>query len=201
MAEPSTPFEEQFPISADTQKLIISNTLLQSLPTASNILEAEKSLWKSLQQAFPRELKNPLRERAVKAFMKRRKIALADLSAPDYLVNAITQSNITEILFTSAFGSTSAFSRFYEGLLGQSITRKIRNERQVLLNASFFGRPLKISVLYSTSGNANLGIARSQQFKAMRPQLDHDRPVHDFRIRSYKKKFQLPKPRKKVNSF
>ncbi len=178
-------------IPADCQKLILSNLLLHPRRREHLIIEEEKFLWKNLQEAFPDELKNPLSTLRVKAFMQRRKIAMMDLSSPGNLLEAIAESNITEILFTGSFSPASVFCRFYESMLGQQVTRTIRQQRGTLLDASFFGRPVWLTVLYSASGNANVGIARSQQFQAVRHELDDDRPVHDFRIRSYREKFEL----------
>lgn len=178
-------------IPTDSQKLILSNSLLHEPHLQYLITEAEKFLWKNLQEAFPHELRDPLRPSDVIAFMKRRKIAMADLSDSDNLLEAIAQSEITEILFTGSFSPDSVFTQFYESLVGRTVTRTIRQQRGVLLEASFFGRPVLLSVLYSASGNANVGIARSPQFQAIRHQLDEDRPVHDFRIRCYREKFKI----------
>lgn len=179
-------------IPTDSQKLIVSNVARHIHPRIDFILETEKLLWKNLQEAFPDELRDPLRLSAIMAFMKRRKIAMADLTAPDSLLEAIAESAITEILFTGSFSPDSVFCQFYESVLGQTLTRTIRQQRGALLDASFFGRPVWLTVLYSATGNANVGIARSQQFQAIRHQLDENRPVHDFRLRSYREKFELP---------
>lgn len=179
-------------ISADSQKLIISSMALHKKHRVHLIVEAEKFLWKNLQEAFPGELKNPLRSSAVMTFMKRRKIAMADLRSPDKLLDAIAESDISEILFTGSFSAGSVFCHFYESVLGLQVTRAIQQQRGAMLDAAFFGRPIWLTVLYSASGNANVGIARSHQFQAIRHQLDDDRPVHDFRIRSYREKFELP---------
>jgi len=176
-------------IPVDSKKLILINILLQK---SQLMIEAEKLLWKNLQEAFPGELREPLKPSAIIRFMKRRKIALADLSSPGNLLEAIRESNITEILFTGSFNAGSLFCLFYESVLGQQVTRNIRQQRGTILDASFLGRPVWLTVLYSASGNANVGIARSQQFQEIRHQLDEDRPVHDFRIRSYREKFELP---------
>jgi hypothetical protein len=178
-------------IAADSRKLILSNMLLANGNHAHNILEAEESLWKHLQEAYPAELKNPLTLSAVMNFLKRRKIAMADLSSPDSLLEAIKTFNIHEILFPGSFNENNVFYRFYIELLGQQLTRGIRQQRCVLLDPSIFGRPVWLTVLYSTTGNANVGIARSQQFQEMRHLLDPDHPVHDFRIRTYREKFAL----------
>ncbi|MBL7873396.1 MAG: hypothetical protein JNM78_17390 [Cyclobacteriaceae bacterium] len=179
-------------ISADSQKLIVSNMVLNKKQGISLDINAEKSLWRNLQEAFPDELKNPIRPSAVMTFMKCRKIAMANLNSPDTLLDAIAESDISEILFTGSFKEGSLFYRFYASLLGQPITRTIQQQRGVLLDATFFGHPVWLTVLYSGSGNANVGIARSQKFQAIRHQLDDDRPVHDYRIRSYREKFELP---------
>ncbi len=179
-------------ISADSQKLILSSMVFRTNHRVHINIEAERFLWNNLQEAFPGELQNPLSPSAALEFMKRRKIAMADLSAPDELLEAISESEITEILFTGSFSPGSVFCYFYESVLGQQLTRTIRQQRGAMLDSSIFGRSVWLTVLYSASGNANVGIARSQQFQAMRHQLDEDHPVHDFRIRTYREKFELP---------
>jgi hypothetical protein len=106
------------------------------------------------------------------------------------LVEEIRNSDITEVLFTSGFGKNNACRLFYCDILKQKITKEIRAQRGLTLLSEHFGRPVKLTVLYSPSGSSNVGISKSKLYQAKKHNYIHlDKPVKQFRIDYYKEKF------------
>lgn len=203
-------FIEQYPVASDSQKLVLGSIHpMEPVPGEVFFFGNDNNLWKNLNEAFPDELNEPLGQADIIRFLERRKIAISDIivqcirdhSSQDKdlvptvlntdLIPQIRESEITEILFTGGFSTNSPFRIFYETLLGQKLTYSVRTNRGIILNKSFFGREVKLSVLYSASGNANVGIARSKQFQAVRDTLGNYLPVRQFRIKYYQEKFTL----------
>jgi len=204
-------FISQYPISANSEKLVVGSIHPnEAVPGELLFFGNDNSLWKNLNEAFPDELNEPIDQADIIQFLEKRKIAISDTvvqcvrlsaSAQDKdmvptvlnveLLPQIRNSNITEILFTGGFGINSPFRIFYETLLGQKFTYSVRTNRGITLEKSFFGREVKLSVLYSASGNANVGIARSKQFQAVRDTLGDSLPIRQFRIKYYQEKFAL----------
>ena len=144
-------------------------------------------------------------------FLRRRKIAVSDvvrsckrtgnvwadsaltpLRLNVELVDQIRRSTIQEVLFLSGFGATNAFKLFFVDVLKQRITRKIRSEREFYCPNEWFGRPVKFSILYSPSGSANIAIAQSPEYLAVKERYaSSETPVYDFKIDYYREKFHL----------
>ena len=82
----------------------------------------------------------------------------------------IKNSEVVEILFTSGFSKNNAFKLFYEDILGLTISKNIKENREVILDKEIFGRPIKLIVLYSPSGASNVGISKSK----LVPRLETD---------------------------
>lgn len=203
-------FIEQYPVSLTSQKLVLGSIHpMAPVPGELFFFGNDNSLWRNLNEAFPDELNEPIGQEDVIRFLQKRKIAISDIIVQcirDYssqdkdlvptalntdLISQIRESEITEILFTGGFSTNSPFRIFYETLLGQKLTYSVRTNRGITLNKSFFGREVKLSVLYSASGNANVGIARSKQFQAVRDTLGNYLPIRQFRIKYYQEKFAL----------
>lgn len=203
-------FIDQYPISLDSQKLVLGSIHpVAPVPGELFFFGNDNNLWKNLNEAFPDELNEPIGQEDIMRFLGKRKIAISDIivqcirvySSQDKdmvptvmntdLLARLRESEITEILFTGGFGVNSPFRIFYETLLGQKLTYSVRTNRGLTLNKSFFGREVKLSILYSASGNANVGIARSKQFQAVRDTLGNYLPVRQFRIKYYQEKFAL----------
>lgn len=169
----------------------------------------ECSLWVILQEAFPAELPNPYDLKDIQAFLRRRKISMSDMiwecerkdsSALDNdlvpirlneeLPEQIRQSNIREVLFTSGFGKNAAFKLFYRNLLKRSISKEIREEREVTLEPALFGRPVRLRILYSPSGRAVTGLKRNKQYLANEEKYRHfPASVKAFRVDHYRQIF------------
>ena len=169
------------------------------------------SLWELLDKASGGEIGIPITLENVLQFLCRRKIAMSDTVRECYrksttwadndlipirlnteLFDQIRNSEIREVLFMSGFGKNNAFKLFYVDMLGLRITSKIRNEREVLLEPSVFGRSIKLSILYSPSGAANIAFAQSEIYQNNREQYAASpTPVYDCKVDYYRKKFNL----------
>ncbi len=162
-----------------------------------------------LNEAFPNELGNLLSLKGILRFLNKRKIAISDTilectrknaTALDRdliptklnyeLIELIKQSKIKEIYFTSGFGKNNAFKLFYVDILKQRLTTEIKANRGLILDASFFGRPIKLTVLYSPAGTANVGLSKSESYLAEKEKYrNSNRPVQDFKVAYYREKF------------
>jgi G:T/U-mismatch repair DNA glycosylase len=167
------------------------------------------SLWRILSEAFPGELDVPLSVDGIKRFLKHRKIAISDTirecqrknpTALDedliptklnhQLVDEIRNSKIEEIFFTSGFGKNNAFRLFYRNILGLKITKTIKENRGLILDPNFFGRAVKLTILYSPSGAANVGLSRSAEYLTNAEKYrGFMTPVHQFKVDYYRQKF------------
>lgn len=201
----------KYPISADSEKLIVgtihphdhNNFTIQFF--YGNVT----SLWTILSEAFPKELKQPLTLEGVLNFLKRKKISVSDtirkcerkkLTALDKdlvpielnkkIIDDIKNSKITEIFFTSGYGKNNAFKLFYVDILKEKITVDIKERRGLTLDKKYFGRPIKLTVLYSPSGTANVGLSKSKLYleKKHKYATSH-RPVYDFKVEYFREIF------------
>jgi hypothetical protein len=170
---------------------------------------SECSLWSILHEAFPSELSNPYCLDDIKGFLRRRRISMSDMilecrrltpSALDKdliplrlneeLPDQIRRSSIREVLFTSGFGKNAAFSLFYRKVLKRPITALIQKNREVTLEPGLFGRPVRLRILYSPSGNAIRGVIRSKRYKMDSHMFERlPAPVKVFRVEDYRRIF------------
>lgn len=167
------------------------------------------SIWKLLQDAFPNELVD-LSKASIISFLKAKKISVSDTiiscerkhnSALDKdlipiefnykLIEDIKNSKIKEILFTSGFGKNNAFKIFYEKILGEKITSEIKAKREIIINNPKIGRPIKLTILYSPSGTANVGLSKSKIYLEHKSKYEGRKfnPVYQFKKDYYKEKF------------
>ena len=177
---------EKYPIAIKSEKLIVGtihphNHENFTIPFFyGNVM----SLWNILSEAFPEELRQPLSLPKIINFLNNRKIAVSDTivaceranpTALDSDITAIMlnrkiiqdikNSNISEILFTSGFGKNNAFRLFYKDILELPITKEIKINREVLLDSAIFGRPVKLTILYSPSGSSNVGLSKCRLYQ------------------------------------
>jgi G:T/U-mismatch repair DNA glycosylase len=197
-----------FPILPDSTKLIVGTIHPhdhESFPLKyyyGNML----SLWKILSDGFPGELSDPNRLDDILAFLRNRKISvsdtivkckrikptaldehLTDITLHHDIVRQIKVSQINHILFTSGFGKNNAFRLFYDGILKEKITPDIKRAREVLLDPSFFGRPVKLTVLYSPSSSSNRSIPRTRLFKENKHLYENvEKPIWAFKVDHYR---------------
>ena len=202
---------DKYPISRESKKLIVGTIHPHDhenfhLPFFyGNVV----SIWTILSDAFPDELTQPLTLDKILAFLKNRNISVSDTiticdrtnpTALDEdlipvelnrrIKDDIKNSEIIEILFTSGFGKNNAFKLFYEDILGLTLSKSIKENREVILDKEIFGRPIKLVVLYSPSGASNVGISKSKLFLATKENYNNSkRPVYDFKVDYYRKMF------------
>ena len=75
-------------------------------------------------------------------------------------------------------------------ILQQKITPEIRKNKEVILNKNIFGRAVKLTILLSPSGSANIAWATSAIYKQKAHLYKNSkRPVHDFKVDYYREKF------------
>ena len=111
------------------------------------------------------------------------------------ILDDIKTSKISEILFTSGFGKNNAFRIFYVNILKQRITKDIKNNKGITLDKTFFGRPIKLTVLYSPSGSSNVPLSVSKIYLDNKDKyVKSHRPVYDFKVDYYRDKFDSKKP-------
>ena len=203
---------DKYPISSDSERLILGTIHPHDhenfeLPFFYGNVT---SLWTILSKAFPNELTQPLTLNGILTFLQNKKMSLSDtivkcerenptaldedltpIELNHKIISDIKNSNITEILFTSGFGKNNAFRLFYVDILGNHyIPSEIKQNRGVILDESVFGRPVKLTVLYSPSGTANVGLSRSKLYLANKEKyINSAKPVIDFRVDYYRDKF------------
>ena len=167
------------------------------------------SLWTIFHKAFPLELMDPESVESIQAFLKGRAIAMSDvvaqagrkkLTALDAdlidiqlhhdLLPQIRRSTITDIYFTSGLGTNGAFRLFYTGLLKQPITAGIRGRKEFELDKAFFGRPVRLHILHSPSGAANISLSKDPDYLASGYKNSGTKaPVLAYKIDYYRKMF------------
>lgn len=204
---------DKYPISKESEKLIVGTIHPHDHENFrvpffyGNVL----SIWTILSDAFPDDLKKPITLNGIIEFLQLKRISISDtirkcerksptsldkdlipLELNVKIIDDIKDSKVSEILFTSGFGKNNAFRLFYVDILGQKITKYIREQREVILNKENFGRPIKLTVLYSPSGSSNVGLSKSKLYLANEYKYKElKRPVYNFKVDYYKKKFEL----------
>lgn len=200
-----------YPIPAESEKLILGT--IHPHHHESFLLPFfygnKNSIWEIFSDAFPEILSKPLTLENILRFLKEKKIAVSDTVLEcernnstyldnDFictklntgLIEQIKKSNISEIFFTSGFGKNNAFKLFYVDILQQKITPEIRKNKEVILNKNIFGRAVKLTILLSPSGSANIAWATSAIYKQKAHLYKNSkRPVHDFKVDYYREKF------------
>ena len=203
---------DKYPISKESKKLIVGTIHPHNHESFiipffyGNVI----SLWTILCEAFPKDLYTPLTLDGILDFLKTKKISVSDtirkcerknptaldkdlipIELNRQIKYDIQNSKISEILFTSGFGKNNAFRLFYVGILGLKITKDIKEKREVILDKEIFGRPIKLTILYSPSGTSNVGLSKSKFYLVNKDKyIKSSRPVYDFKVDYYKQKFE-----------
>lgn len=110
----------------------------------------------------------------------------------DQIENGLRNSKIETIYFTSRFGKNNAAKLFVDRF-------KIKYKRtwnpetnEFLIDEHVFGRPIRAVVLFSPSGQANIGISKTPAYLA---NIDYyqqfPKPVSRFKLEFYQKKFHF----------
>lgn len=202
-----------YPPSAESERVVVGtihphDTSKFKIPF---FYGSKLSLWELLDRASGGEIGQPIRLENVLKFLKRHRIAMSDtvrecrrngtgwadndlvpVRLNTELLDQIRDSRIHEVLFMSGFGKNNAFKLFYVDILGRRITPRIREDREITLDSNIFGRPVKLSILYSPSGAANIALAQSKIYQKNKDRhLHSSTPVYDFKVDYYRKKFGL----------
>jgi hypothetical protein len=203
---------DKYPVSTDSEKLIVGTIHPHDHDnfTIPFFYGNVTSIWTLLSEAFPNDLQRPLTLEGIVQFLKNKKISVSDtirkcdrknptaldkdlipLELNKQIKDDIRKSKISEILFTSGFGKNNAFKLFYVDILGQIITPEIKSNRQVTLDKELFGRPIKLTVLYSPSGSSNVPLSTSKIFLENKHKYSKSsRPVYDFKVDYYREIFE-----------
>jgi len=202
---------DKYAISADSEKLIIGT--IHPHDHDNFIIPFfygnKLSIWTILNEAFNNEIGQEINLDGILKFLERHKISVSDtiikcnrknptaldkdlipLTLNTGLIEQIKTSKIKEILFTSGFQKNNAFKLFYVDILGLKITSEIRKARQTILDKSIFGRPIKLTVLYSPSGSSNVPLSKSKIYLENKHKYSKSsRPVYDFKVDYYRDNF------------
>jgi hypothetical protein len=204
-----------YPVAPDSEKVIVGtihphNTDEFKIPF---FYGSKLSLWELLQRASGGEIGQPITLAGILQFLQQHKIAVSDTvrecnrkstswadsdliptQLNTQLLHQIRNSKIREVLFMSGFGKTNAFKLFYVDMLGRKITPDIRSRREVQLDADILGHSVKLSILYSPSGAANIALAQSAIYRQNQSKYAHSpTPLYDFKVDYYREKFELDK--------
>lgn len=204
---------DRYPVSPESLRVVVGtihphDTSRFKIPF---FYGSKLSLWELLDRASDGEIGRPITLEGVLRFLKRHKISMSDtvrecrrktstwadndlepICLNTELLKQIRDSRIKEVLFMSGFGKTNAFKLFYVDMLGRRITPKIRKDREITLEKSVFGRSVKLSILYSPSGAANIALAQSEIYRERQTDYaDSPTPVYDFKVDYYREKFGL----------
>lgn len=202
----------KYPIRPDSKKLIVG-TIHPHNHQDSRVpfyYGNRGSLWAILAKAFPGELTDPTSLASILRFLESRKISVSDtikrctrknptaldkdllpIELNTGLLQEIRNSEIAEILFTSGFSANNAFRLFYVDMLNRKIRKDVRQNRGLLLENEVFGRPVKLTILYSPSGSSNVGISKSKLYLSQRDlYIQSEKPVLDFKVDYYRKMFE-----------
>lgn len=203
---------DKYPISADSEKLIVGTIHPHdhSRFTIPFFYGNVTSIWKILSEAFPNDLNPHLTLEGILTFLRNKKISVSDtikvcdrknptaldrdlipLELNMQIRSDIRNSNISEVLFTSGFGKNNAFKLFYVDILGLTLTDEIRRNRGTVTDPDIFGRPVKLTVLYSPSGSSNVGLSKSKAYLENKAQYEKlpPTPVYRFKVDYYRDKF------------
>jgi G:T/U-mismatch repair DNA glycosylase len=112
-----------------------------------------------------------------------RRIRLNTKQIEDGLMN----SKIKEIFFTSGFGKNNAAKLFCEAF---EIKPFIDENRAFIIPKSNFNREIQCKILFSPSGQANIGISKNKKYLSLKDKYqNYTNPVKQFKIDSYKSAF------------
>lgn len=105
----------------------------------------------------------------------------------DQIDNGIKESKIETIFFTSGFGKNNAAKLFCEAF---SIIVPNKKEREFDIEEHVFGKKIKGLILFSPSGQANIGISKNKLFLQEKKKYTSSTPVNEFKIATYKESFK-----------
>ncbi|WP_194976439.1 hypothetical protein [Aquiflexum lacus] len=102
--------------------------------------------------------------------------------------NGIKNSKINTIFFTSGMGKNNAARLFCQAF---SIKPILNHNREIEIDEMIFGRKIKGVVLFSPSGQSNVGIKKNKIFMENEYKYkDFRTPVNQFKIDTYREAFK-----------
>lgn len=103
------------------------------------------------------------------------------------IIDGIIKSKISKIYFTSGFGKNNAAKLFCEMF---SIRPDYNEAREFEIPESVFGRKMIGVVLFSPSGQANIGISQNKIYIEHKNQYQgRSKPINQFKIDFYRNAF------------
>ena len=106
--------------------------------------------------------------------------------------DGLINSSISTIYFTSRFGKNNAAKLFVENFNIEYRDSWNDDTNSFTIPKEVFNKEIKAIVLFSPSGQANIGISRSRSYLSKRHLYSHYRtPVQKFKIDFYKEKFNF----------
>ncbi|MCL7987267.1 hypothetical protein M8998_04850 [Sphingobacterium sp. lm-10] len=202
---------DRYPVTKDSKTLILGT--IHPHRTEEFMIPFfygnRNSLWNLLSDAFPENLPKPISLQNIVRFLQEKHIAMSDtiiscrrtnrtafdrdlipMELNHELVQQIRDAQIDRILCTSSFGKNNAFKLFYENILGLKITTQIKIDREVILPAELFGRPILLKALLSPSGAANISLSKNPIYLAHREKYaGHPTPIYAFKVDYYRAEF------------
>lgn len=110
----------------------------------------------------------------------------------DAIKKGLESSDIDKIFFTSAFGKNNAAKLFTDVFNINYKTTLNPTTREFVIPKRYFGRQVTGVLLYSPSGQANIGISKSLVYL---DKIDYyqqfEQPVKEFKIDFYRSKFDI----------
>lgn len=102
--------------------------------------------------------------------------------------NGIRESEIEKIFFTSGLNKNNAAKLFCDAF---SIRVDLDINREFDIPENIFGKKIKGVVLFSPSGQANIGISKNKSFLEQKHKYEQfDKPVSQFKIDCYRTAFK-----------
>jgi hypothetical protein len=101
--------------------------------------------------------------------------------------DGIINSKIDTIFFTSGFGKNNAVKLFCDAFSIQILNK---NVREFYIEEHIFGRKIRGVILFSPSGQANIGISKNSLYLGQRERYTSKTPVNEFKVATYKESFK-----------
>jgi len=104
------------------------------------------------------------------------------------ITESIKNSAIKTIYFTSGFSKNNSAKLFCDYF---KIKPELNENREFIIPKEKFGKEIKGVVLFSPSGQANIGISRNKQYLKQKNQYSqYDNPISQFKIDFYTNAFK-----------
>ena len=168
----------------------------------------KSSIWNVLGEAFP-EINLKSKE-SILNFLNRNNIWISDMirecsresekvtkdkELRNLVLNTkqieegIVNSKIDKIYFTSGYGKNNSYKLFCEAF-DIKIDKNLNPNREFEIPKQKFGKQVKGVVLFSPSGQANIGISKNKEYLRLKEKYsEFKKPVTQYKIDFYKEAF------------